>query len=140
MDIEEIKKRLREGASFYHAPTTWNEAVDAIESLQRELRAASELSDSLFGDVECYCLKCCDLERELEEARKDAKELRDILRRDSNCLEIRMSQGDYHAMEILTLSKIDHSGNPQALISKIVTEMHHDLQAHITNSQQKDRT
>lgn len=36
MDIEGLKKRLREGAHFYHAPTTWNEAADAIESLQRE--------------------------------------------------------------------------------------------------------
>lgn len=30
--MSDLIKRLREGAHFYHAPTTWNEAADRIEA------------------------------------------------------------------------------------------------------------
>lgn len=75
-DLEDLKKRLREDHPL-DAPTA--QAADAIEQLQREL---DMLHGKKFSNRNYTAIrsKIANLERELEEARRDAERLDFVLK------------------------------------------------------------
>lgn len=120
MDIEELKWRQKE--KYLQAGAIVPIDMLTTGDLVHELRQSAVAIESL--------------QRELEAAKKEVDDLREILRSHSNSLEIRMSHGDHHVMQILTLEEINRSGDKLALISVIATEMHRDLQARHAACQQ----
>lgn len=49
--MSDLVKRLREGAQFYHAPKTWNEAADRIADLERQLAELRQLTAQQVEDA-----------------------------------------------------------------------------------------
>lgn len=74
---------------------------------------------------------------ELEEARKDAERLKEVLRVNPGRLEIRMSLESFHIAQFIPLRALNSAGDPAGIVEKHTRHMYQQLDEQRAASQQK---